>query len=106
MPSLLANNHILDYEKQGLLDTLQTLDAAGISHAGAGTTAKEAAAPALLDVSSAFPCRVALLSYTDSEPGFCAGANHLGTNYFEISLVEATQARITADIAQARKAPT
>ena len=98
----LANNHILDYEEQGLLDTLQSLDTAGIRHAGAGTTAKEAAAPALLDVSGAFPGRVALLSYTDNEPGFSADAEHSGTNYLGISLDEATQARITADIAQAR----
>jgi len=30
----LANNHILDYEEQGLRDTLRVLDAAGIRHAG------------------------------------------------------------------------
>ena len=32
----LANNHTLDFEVQGLLDTLAYLDAAGIAHAGAG----------------------------------------------------------------------
>src|SRR3712207_51958 len=32
----LANNHTLDFEERGLLDTLEHLDAAGIRHAGAG----------------------------------------------------------------------
>src|SRR6059058_2005009 len=32
----LANNHVLDFGVQGLLDTLDHLDAAGIAHAGAG----------------------------------------------------------------------
>src|SRR5215210_9137863 len=32
----LANNHTLDFEEQGLLDTLQHLDEAGIWYAGAG----------------------------------------------------------------------
>ena len=49
----LANNHILDYEERGLLDTLHVLDAAGIRHAGAGANAAEAAAPAMLEVQGA-----------------------------------------------------
>src|SRR5215203_3187441 len=32
----LANNHTLDFEEQGLLDTLRHLEAAGIRYAGAG----------------------------------------------------------------------
>jgi poly-gamma-glutamate capsule biosynthesis protein CapA/YwtB (metallophosphatase superfamily) len=46
----LANNHLLDWGSEGLLETLQTLDAAGISHAGAGRDATEAASPATLEV--------------------------------------------------------
>jgi poly-gamma-glutamate capsule biosynthesis protein CapA/YwtB (metallophosphatase superfamily) len=46
----LANNHILDWGYDGLAETLRTLDAAGIAHAGAGGDAAEAAAPAVLDV--------------------------------------------------------
>ncbi|MGB9094116.1 MAG: CapA family protein, partial [Gallionella sp.] len=47
-------------------------------------------------------CRIALLSYTDNEPAFAAGAEHPGTNYLEVALDEATLARIANDIAQAR----
>src|SRR5215212_2888083 len=32
----LANNHTLDFEEKGLLDTLKHLEEAGIRHAGAG----------------------------------------------------------------------
>jgi poly-gamma-glutamate capsule biosynthesis protein CapA/YwtB (metallophosphatase superfamily) len=98
----LANNHILDYEVQGLQDTLQTLDSAGIRHAGAGANASAASSPAIIQTSGAEPCRVALLSYTDNEPDFAAGSEHPGTNYLEVSLGEATLARIADNIAQAR----
>jgi poly-gamma-glutamate synthesis protein (capsule biosynthesis protein) len=46
----LANNHMLDWGYAGLQETLRTLDAAGIAHAGAGRDAAEAGAPAALDV--------------------------------------------------------
>jgi poly-gamma-glutamate synthesis protein (capsule biosynthesis protein) len=46
----LANNHVLDWGYQGLTETLQTLDRAGMARTGAGHHAIEAAAPAVLDV--------------------------------------------------------
>jgi poly-gamma-glutamate capsule biosynthesis protein CapA/YwtB (metallophosphatase superfamily) len=45
----LANNHVLDWRYDGLSETLKTLDAAGIAHAGAGNDAEEAMQPAALD---------------------------------------------------------
>ncbi|MGO8753688.1 MAG: CapA family protein [Gallionellaceae bacterium] len=98
----LANNHILDYEEQGLRDTLRTLDAAGIRHAGAGANDKEAAAPAIIEAHSPSTVGVALLSFTDNQPDFAATADHPGTNYLEVSLHEATLTRIADSIAQAR----
>jgi len=44
----LANNHVLDWGEEGLLDTLQSLDAGGLHHAGAGTDRRRAEAPAIL----------------------------------------------------------
>jgi poly-gamma-glutamate synthesis protein (capsule biosynthesis protein) len=44
----LANNHVLDWGNDGLSETLQTLDAAGIAHAGAGNDSDEAMQPAVL----------------------------------------------------------
>ncbi|MBI2850941.1 MAG: CapA family protein [Chloroflexi bacterium] len=46
----LANNHMLDWGCSGLLETLATLDGAGVKRAGAGRNLKEAQAPAILDV--------------------------------------------------------
>src|SRR5262245_24146368 len=54
----LANNHVLDWGYNGLSETLKTLDAAGISHAGAGNDAEEAMQPAILDTPG--NCRVLL----------------------------------------------
>jgi poly-gamma-glutamate capsule biosynthesis protein CapA/YwtB (metallophosphatase superfamily) len=46
----LANNHVLDWGRRGLLDTLAVLRAAGIRTAGAGQDGAAAAAPAILDL--------------------------------------------------------
>jgi poly-gamma-glutamate synthesis protein (capsule biosynthesis protein) len=48
----LANNHVLDWGFDGLSETLQTLDAAGIAHSGAGNDAEEAMQPAVLDTAA------------------------------------------------------
>src|SRR5262249_57262345 len=42
----LANNHMLDWGNEGLLETLRTLDAAGIAHAGGGRGTAGGATPA------------------------------------------------------------
>jgi poly-gamma-glutamate synthesis protein (capsule biosynthesis protein) len=47
---VLANNHVLDWGVDGLLETLDTLRGMGIATAGAGRNADEAAQPAALDV--------------------------------------------------------
>jgi poly-gamma-glutamate synthesis protein (capsule biosynthesis protein) len=44
----LANNHTLDFGRAGLVETLQTLAAAGIATAGAGTSGDAAARPAIV----------------------------------------------------------
>lgn len=48
---VLANNHVLDWGRSGLLETLDTLDKSGLSHAGAGRNYEEAAVPAILSSS-------------------------------------------------------
>jgi hypothetical protein len=44
-----ANNHIFDSDKEGMLATIDQLDAAGIVHAGTGRNLEEARAPGYLD---------------------------------------------------------
>jgi poly-gamma-glutamate synthesis protein (capsule biosynthesis protein) len=98
----LANNHVLDFEARGLRDTLRTLDAAGIRHAGGGLDCKEAAAPALIEVHGEPPCRVALLAFTDNQPDFAAGEQEPGTNFLEFSLQPDVLARVAEAIGRAR----
>lgn len=47
--AVLANNHILDWSRKGLLQTLETLRNAGVKTAGAGEDLATAAEPAILD---------------------------------------------------------
>lgn len=71
----LANNHILDFDRKGLLDTLCYLNAQNIAYAGAGKNAFEAYAPAYVQVKkhkfgmSAFCDHQQDFQATDSEPG-------------------------------------
>lgn len=97
----LANNHSLDFEVQGLLDTLSSLDEAGIHHAGAGQNWDVACKPALFDVGGR--C-VALIAATDNEPAFSAAAGIPGTHYLEVSLEPDTLQHVAGLIASARAA--
>ncbi|OEJ93321.1 CapA family protein [Streptomyces thermolilacinus] len=47
---VLANNHVLDFGTEGLLDTLDALDSAGLRRAGAGRDLAEARRPAVVPV--------------------------------------------------------
>lgn len=77
----LANNHLLDFSEEGLLETLQMLDGAKIAHAGAGRNAAEAAAPAILDCQG---IKVGILGYTDNQPGWIATTDRPGIRYIRI----------------------
>jgi poly-gamma-glutamate synthesis protein (capsule biosynthesis protein) len=97
----LANNHVLDWGYIGLSETLRTLDAAGMAHAGAGENAEEAATPAALGVAG--KGRVLLFSFGSVTSGIpwewsatsaCPGVNLLD------DLSEATAARIATQMRQ------
>src|SRR5215216_5370471 len=94
----LANNHTLDFEEQGLLDTLRHLEEAGIRYAGAGRDAEEAARPVLLEGG------VALVAFTDNEPPFAAGPESPGTNYLPVSLEPEVLRRVEEALGTAREA--
>jgi poly-gamma-glutamate capsule biosynthesis protein CapA/YwtB (metallophosphatase superfamily) len=47
---VLANNHVLDWMRAGLVEGLATLDKCGIAHTGAGRNAAAAVAPATLQL--------------------------------------------------------
>jgi len=75
----LANNHIYDYSRQGLLDTIQKLDAAGIFHVGAGRNLAAARQPVILTVKGVrlgFLAYYGLRAHSESHP---ATADSAGT---------------------------
>nr|WP_307875331.1 CapA family protein [Frankia nepalensis] len=58
----LANNHVLDFGRRGLVDTLEALSAAGIAFAGAGRDAEEAWRPVTVPAGSRGRGRVLVLA--------------------------------------------
>ena len=57
----LANNHLMNYGVEGLMQTIEVLDAVGIAHSGAGKNRAAAHQPAVITRDSR---RYAFLSYT------------------------------------------
>lgn len=96
----LANNHVLDFEEEGLLDTLDHLDRAGIRHAGAGRNLAAARSPALLQVAG---LSLGILAVTDNEPAFAAGPDSPGTCYGRIGLDDRLLTELRAAAAQLRR---
>lgn len=60
----LANNHAFDYGEESLLDTLDTLEAAGIPSVGAGRNLEEASAPVYMVAGN---IKIAIVSATQIE---------------------------------------
>ncbi len=72
----LANNHAMDYQSAGLLETTQTLQKAGIQSIGAGENIKAARRPVIMDVKGK---KIAYLGYYDADL-HAATAQGAGTN--------------------------
>jgi len=95
----IANNHIADFGTAGLLETVRTLDAAGIAHAGAGSRQTAAQAPARL---LARQWRIAVVAFADQPPEWAAGPETAGLNYTPISTYPPQFAAIERALAEAR----
>lgn len=78
----LANNHILDFSEQGLIETIQTLKNAGIKYVGAGINDKEASKPVIITRNNII---TGILGFTDNEPTWKAGSSSSGINYINVS---------------------
>ena len=73
----LANNHVFDFGREGLEDTISVLDEVGILRPGAGSNNAEAYAPRILTLDNGI--RVAFVSATAVVPGgFASGADRPG----------------------------
>jgi len=101
----LANNHILDYDSDVFLQTLQALTDNGLQYCGGGRDETEAHRPLIVSKNGV---RLAFLGYSqfadlfwdwDYERTFAAGPDLPGI----AGLSEERLAQVTADIAQARQ---
>lgn len=95
----LANNHAIDFEEQGLTDTMRYLDQAGIAHAGAGANAAAAAAPAIVNAGG---LRIAVFAITDNMPEAAAGPSSAGV--CRVDAATGDGGPTAEDFAAARKA--
>ncbi|QIA24133.1 CapA family protein [Mesorhizobium sp. AA22] len=79
---VLANNHVLDWDEPGLVETLDTLRHARLACAGAGLDADEAAAPAAIELTGGG--RVLVIGFALETSGvpasWAAGAYKPGVN--------------------------
>jgi poly-gamma-glutamate synthesis protein (capsule biosynthesis protein) len=94
----LANNHVLDYGEEALLDTLEGLDWAGIKRVGAGRDLEEAEAPVVLDVKGV---KLGVVGCTDNFPEYGADRSRPGT--FHVDIVPSGVKRVGRCIARARE---
>ncbi len=89
----LANNHVLDFGEEALVECLSVLDRAGIGRAGAGRDAEEAQRPALWTSAGV---RVGLVAFTDNEPEWEAGPGRPGVFYAPVDPDDARFQRVLA----------
>ena len=101
---VLANNHVLDWGRAGLLDTFTTLDRLQIKSAGAGRDLEEAGTPAVLQIAS--KGRVLVFSFAAMTSGapwnWAATRDAPGVNLLR-ELSEATAIRISEQIVRYRQ---
>ena len=101
---VLANNHVLDWGVEGLMETLDTLSEAGIAMAGAGRTADEATRPAIFETTQG--CRILVFglgSPTSGVPaGWAATETRPGVNLVT-DFSERSAGRIASEIREYRR---
>lgn len=76
----LANNHILDYQEQGLIDTINTLRHLDIKFAGAGNNIREAIKPAILKIKQ---FKIGIIGCADHYDYWSADTNKPGIFYID-----------------------
>lgn len=101
---ILSNNHVLDYGRRGLLETLDTLHAAGLATAGAGRNVVEARAPAALHIGARARLLVIGIGFSTSgiPRDWRATKDTPGVNLLEES-PEVAAARISHELAKIRR---
>ncbi|MFG3002321.1 CapA family protein [Streptomyces calvus] len=90
---VLANNHVLDFGRPGLRETLDTLRGAGLRTAGAGRDAAAAYAPAVVPVAGGRVLVFAVgLTSSGIPPGWAATGEQSGVAYLPTASAAAAEA--------------
>ena len=95
----IANNHVLDYGREALLEMLEILDGAEIARSGAGANLAAASGIASFPVRDK---RFGLLAFTDNEPLWEATPRRPGTFYVPTRLTD-SRAQHLINIVRDRK---
>ena len=91
---VLANNHVLDFGRRGLAETLDVLESAGLAFAGAGRDLAQAQAPAAVERDRNRVAVVALAHPSSGvPPSWAAGPDRSGVDLIP-DLTDATAARV------------
>ncbi|UKJ07210.1 CapA family protein [Solitalea lacus] len=83
----LANNHILDFYEEGMLETIDLLNKAGIQHIGAGNNIEQATQPVIISKND---IKIGFIGFTDNEPYWLA-VDKPGTNYVQVGDITPVQ---------------
>jgi len=94
---VLANNHVMDWGLSGLMETLATLQRAGLRTAGAGSNAEEAAAPAIMALPAQRRILVFAFASVDSGTPVAWAATHDRPG---VNLLKDLSSRSVGDIAR------
>ena len=101
---VLANNHVLDWGRTGLIETLTVLEQAGVQQSGAGRDRAKAAFPAVLDTRKG--ARVLVFAFACTSSGvprrWAAAVGKPGVNVLPSLTVEHAK-RVADDMVAARQ---
>jgi poly-gamma-glutamate synthesis protein (capsule biosynthesis protein) len=96
-----ANNHVLDFGTDAALESLATLTQRGIRFAGAGANAEAARRPAVFQRDG---FTIAMLAFTDNEPGWEAGRDSPGVHFVPVDLHDSRAAALLDAVGREREA--
>ena len=99
----LANNHILDYRRQGVIDTMSNLDKLGIWYSGAGLNITQARQSVYFKIDKPeLSMRVNYLSASNYFSEWSSGSNNEGIWYIDIENWEAYKENVINRIKDVR----
>lgn len=89
----LANNHMLDFSREGLLETVESLNNHEIKHVGAGKNLDAASAPIVIEKNG---IKIGFIGYADYPDEWAALKDEPGINYLRIGDIKRVKRDIDA----------